>query len=183
MPKHKGVSPKTKRAIKGYVKKGYSTNKIQKTLQARGLGIRRKVLLTEIRKVKGVQLKKDSQKYTRKKYRERKERREKWTERARITAIPQPKQVAVYGYATTPRYREIAKELEASNAYSARFEFHGRGKDIGDAVRLAYKGIGLYGIVPRFEEPFVNCRASAFLNNPYRFGERGKWVDKPEIRS
>jgi hypothetical protein len=62
--KPKGISPKTKRAIKAYVKQGYSANKIQKKLQTQGLGIQRKRLLAEVRKVKGAKPKALPQKYT-----------------------------------------------------------------------------------------------------------------------
>jgi len=41
----------------------------------------------------------------------------------------------------------------------------------------------LSGIVPRWEKPHVECSARAFLNNPYRYGEDGEWVDRPNIES
>ena len=74
------------------------------------------------------------------------------------------KHVAVYGYAKTRRHLR---------AYSARFEFYGRGRDLFKAVRLAYEGI-----VPRKEWAFVECSARSFLSNPYNYGERGVWSDK-----
>lgn len=169
MPKPK-LNPKTRGAIKTYVKQGYSANKIQKKLQKQHLGIRRKVLLAEIRKLKRQEPKADRRKYIPKKYRRRRPTARK--------PVFVGKQVAVYGYAWTRRYEEIAKELKIPLVYSARFEFLGRGRDLADAVRLAYSGI-----VPKYEEPFVECRASAFLNNPSSYGERGKWVAKPEVRS
>lgn len=175
MPEPK-INSKTRRAIKTYVKQGYSANKVQKRLQKQHLGIRRAVLLAEIRKIKRQKPKADRQKYTPRKYRKL------------VTKVPRRprarkpvfvgKQVAVYGYAWTRRYEEIAKELKISLVYSARFEFLGTGRDLADAVRLAYSGV-----VPKYEEPFVECRASAFLNNPSSYGERGKWVAKPKVRS
>jgi hypothetical protein len=48
------VSKTQRRAIKTYVKRGYSANKIQKQLQKRHIGIRRKALLKEIRKIRRV---------------------------------------------------------------------------------------------------------------------------------
>lgn len=63
-------------------------------------------------------------------------------------------------------------------SYSARFEFYGNGKDLAKAVRLA-----LNGIVPKFENPHVECSAGAFLDKPYRYGEDGEWVDRPNVES
>jgi hypothetical protein len=79
------------------------------------------------------------------------------------------RQVAVYGYARTKKN---------PRAYSARFEFYGSGKDLQNAVMLAYEGF-----VPRREWAFVKCHAKDFLNNPEKFGERGAWSGKPEIES
>jgi hypothetical protein len=47
-------SVKRERLIKRYVAEGYSANKIQKELHKQGLGIRRKILLAKIRRIKGV---------------------------------------------------------------------------------------------------------------------------------
>jgi hypothetical protein len=171
LPKPKTASRRQQmKAIRGYVKQGLSANKIQKKLQKQSLGIRRKVLLAEIRKIKGTKPKADRKKYTPWKYRRRKPPARK--------PVFFGKQVAVYGYAWTRRSEELAKELKIPSAYSARFEFSGRGRDLADAVRLAYSGI-----VPKYEEPFVECGASAFLNNPSSYGERGKWIESPEIKS
>ena len=79
------------------------------------------------------------------------------------------KHIAVYRY---------AKTLKHPRPYSARFEFYGSGKDLANAVRLA-----LSGIVPRWENPHVECSAHAFLNNPYKYGEMGVWVARPNIES
>jgi hypothetical protein len=59
MTRKKGIKRETvtktqRRAIKTYVKRGYSANKIQKQLQKRHIGIRRKTLLKEIHKIRRV---------------------------------------------------------------------------------------------------------------------------------
>jgi hypothetical protein len=169
LPKSK-INSKTSRAIRTYVKQGYTANKIQKKLQSQGLGIQRKRLLAEVRKFKGTKPKAHPQKYTPKKYR-------RVTPKARRPVF-RGKHIAVYRYATTQRYRKLARKAGAPLSYSARYEFYGNGKDLAKAVRLA-----LSGIVPRCERPFVECSARAFLNNPYRYGEDGEWVDRPNIES
>ena len=156
------MSPKTRWAIKGYVKQGYSANKIQKKLKSQGLGIQRKKLLAEVRKIKGLKPKANRQKYTPKKYRRRA------TPKAR-RPVYSGKHIAVYKNATTRRHPK---------PYSARFEFYGMGKDLAKAVRLTFSGI-----VPKWEDPFVECHARDFLNDPYTFGEEGRWTDKPSIES
>lgn len=55
--------------IKWYISKGYSANRIQKVLQNRKMGIRRKVLLSEIRAIKRILIKPEPMKYAPKKYR------------------------------------------------------------------------------------------------------------------
>jgi len=170
MPKRKPISKQQTEAIRTYIKQGYSANKIQKKLQSKGLGIQRKRLLAEVRKVKGTKPQAYTQRYTPKKYR-------RVTPRAR-RPVYSGKHIAVYRYATTSRYRVVAKKLGLPKAYSARFEFYGNGKDLAKAVHLA-----LTGIVPRWEKPHVECSARAFLTNPYKYGEKGMWVDKPNIES
>lgn len=171
MPKTKSqISSKTKYAIKAYVKQGYSANTIQKKLQSQGLGIQRKRLLAEVRKVKGTKPKAYPEKYTPKKYR-------RVAPKARRPVFS-GKHVAVYRPATTKRYRKLARKVGMPLSYSARFEFYGNGKDVAKAVRLAYGGI-----VPRWENPHVECSARAFLNNPYKYGEDGEWVNRPNIES
>jgi len=169
--KSKAISPKTRWAIKAYVTQGYSANKIQKQLKKQGLGIQRKKLLSEVRKLKNQKPKANPQKYTPKKYRRR------VTPKAR-KPVYSGKHIAVYRYATTWRYKKIAKKLEIPKTYSARFEFYGNGRELAQAVRLS-----LSGIVPRWEDPFVECHAKDFLSDPYKFGEKGFWVDKPNIES
>jgi hypothetical protein len=58
-------------------------------------------------------------------------------------------------------------------AMSARYEFHGKGKDLYEAVRKAHE------LVPK---GFVNVSAEKFLKNPERYGSEGSWIDK-EIES
>jgi hypothetical protein len=161
MPKRKAISKQQTEAIRTYIKQGYSANNIQKKLQHQGLGIQRKRLLAEVRKVKGTKPKAHPQKYTPKKYR-------RVTPKARRPVF-RGKHIAVYRYARTLKHRR---------PYSARFEFYGSGKDLAKAVRLA-----LSGIVLRWENPHVECSARAFLNNPNKYGERGEWVDRPNIES
>jgi hypothetical protein len=50
LPKH--LTQQQTEAIRGYVKKGYSANQIQLSLKKQHIGIRRKVLLGEIRIIK-----------------------------------------------------------------------------------------------------------------------------------
>lgn len=165
MPKRKAISKQQRKAIRTYVKQGLSSNKIQKRLQKRHLGLRRKVLLAEIRKVKRKKPKANTDKYTPKKYR-RPVRKYGYPSKKRRFA---GRQVAVYGYAKTTRH---------PRAYSARFEFYGSGKDLFSAVRQAHSGI-----VPRFEHAFVKCSARAFLNNPLMYGERGVWTARHDVES
>jgi len=64
----KSLSEQQKNAIQIYVKKGYSSTRIQKSLSERHMGLRRKVLLAEIRRVKGQAPKAETAKYIPKKY-------------------------------------------------------------------------------------------------------------------
>jgi len=171
MPKRKPVSKQQTEAIRTYIKQGYSANKIQKKLKSQGLGIRRQTLLAEVRKLKGKKPRAQSHKYTPKKYRRR------ISPPAR-RPVYSGKHIAVYRYATTSRYRVLARKLGLPKSYSARFELYGNGKDIAKAVHLA-----LSGFVPRWENPHVECSARAFLANPYKYGEKGMWVGKPNIES
>jgi hypothetical protein len=56
---------------------------------------------------------------------------------------------------------------------SARYEFHGKGKDLYKAVMKAHE------VVPK---GFVDVSAEEFLKNPERYGSEGSWIDK-EIES
>lgn len=55
--------------VKNEVREGKSSNQIQKDLRARDMGIRRKVLLSTIREIKGIRVHKDNWKYVPTKYR------------------------------------------------------------------------------------------------------------------
>lgn len=159
--KPKGINPRTRWAIRGYVKRGYSANKIQKRLKAQHLGIRRTVLLAEIRKAKHQTIKANRLKYTPNKYR--------MPSRQRKQAIGR-REVAVYGYAKTKINLK---------AYSARFEFSGSGKDCQRAVVKVYNE----GWVPMKENAFVRCSAREFLKHPERYAEQGTWSGNPDVKS
>ncbi len=70
------------------------------------------------------------------------------------------KQVSVYG--------------QASNRVGERYDFYGSGRELYRAVYLAHR------IVPK--ERFVSVSAREFLSRPYRYGERGYWIER-EIES
>lgn len=55
--------------IRGYINKGYSANRIQKEFTQRKMGIRRQILLSEIRAVKKIPIKRDRFKCIPRKYR------------------------------------------------------------------------------------------------------------------
>jgi hypothetical protein len=78
----KSLSEQQKTAIQSYVKKGYSSTRIQKSLSERHMGLRRKVLLAEIRRVKGQAPKAETVKYIPKKYRQA-----RWLARAELESI------------------------------------------------------------------------------------------------
>jgi hypothetical protein len=48
------INRRREKAIRTYVRKGYSANKIQKKLQKQGLGTRRKDFLAKVRRIKRV---------------------------------------------------------------------------------------------------------------------------------
>jgi hypothetical protein len=62
------ISKRQIKAIRSYVKKGYSANQIQVKLKNQHIGIRRKVLLTKIRIIKHQKPKAETVKYIPKKY-------------------------------------------------------------------------------------------------------------------
>lgn len=107
MPKTKlkRISSKTRLAIQGYVKSDYSANKIQKKLKSQGLGIQRKKLLAEVRKLKGTTPKVDRQKCTPRKYRKQVKTETSDIVSCRPKIRKEPiyfgKHVAVYRYART----------------------------------------------------------------------------------
>lgn len=69
MTRKRGITEKQKQAIKTYVSKGYSANKIQKKLQQRHMGMRRQRLLRYNRIYRRKAPQYPTQKYTRYKYR------------------------------------------------------------------------------------------------------------------
>jgi hypothetical protein len=79
---------KRDRLIRYYVKKRYSANLIQKKLQEKGLGMRRKELLARVREVKGVPKRPKPEIYIPVKYRKPKPKR--------VRVVP-AKWIAVYG--------------------------------------------------------------------------------------
>jgi hypothetical protein len=153
-------------ALRTYVNQGYSANKIQKKLQSQGLGIQRKELLADVRRIKGKAPKTNTFKYTPTKYRHSRKppllQRPKWGSWG-------GKSVAVYLAVKTRRHPK---------PYNARYEFHGSGKDQYRAIGIAFSGI-----VPPNEQPFVECSARDFAKNPYLFGERGVWLGRPNVES
>ena len=169
LPKFKVDSKKQRvKVIRTYVKQGYSANKIQKKLQKQGLGIQRKKLLAEVRKIKGQLPKANRFKYTPKKY--RKIPKDLSSSQGRKWNFFEGKSVAVYLTVKTKRHPK---------PYSSRYEFcDSTGKDLAKAIRLAFSGI-----VPRHELPFVKCSARDFLKNPYFYGEKGVWLGKPNVES
>ena len=68
---HRGFKNKQILIINEGIKKGYSANKIQIQLKNKGIGIRRKVLLRQIREMRMKSPKVNSQKYIPKKYRKK----------------------------------------------------------------------------------------------------------------
>jgi hypothetical protein len=84
LPKAEKLNPKTIWAIRGYVQRGYSANKIQEKLKAQHLGIRRKELLAEVRRAKNQPKKPNTVKYIPKKY----ARPARWRGKARVKALP-----------------------------------------------------------------------------------------------
>lgn len=67
--KHRGLNDKQISIMNDAIRKGYSSNKIQRALRNEGLGIRRKELLRNIREMKMKSPKSNTQKYTPRKYR------------------------------------------------------------------------------------------------------------------
>jgi hypothetical protein len=157
LTKRKTITKQQRKAIRTYVKQSLSANKIQKKLQKQQMGMRRTVLLSQIRKIKQQQPKSNRLKYTPRKYR---------------TAVR-----GQYGYPSTKRsypFGSFGKQVSVygrcSNGVGERYDFHGSGRDLYRAIILAHK------IVPK--RRFVRVSARDFLANPFRYGERGYWVDR-----
>lgn len=122
MPKAKNppkLNPRTIWAIRGYIHRGYSANAIQKSLRAQNLGIRRKVLLAEIRRVKGIPRKPETVKYIPKKYLVA-----RWRARAELERILNEKRVTVTGKHT--RIDKNGKKIKETVSKTRR----GKGKDL-----------------------------------------------------
>jgi hypothetical protein len=66
---HRGMKDKQISIVNDAIREGYSANKIQAELREHGLGIRRKVLLQNIREMKMKSAKTNAKKYTPRKYR------------------------------------------------------------------------------------------------------------------
>jgi len=54
-----------------------------------------------------------------------------------------------------------------------RYEFHGKGKHLYTAIKIAQR------LVPK---GFIKVSAEKFLKNPYKYGYDGEWIEK-EIES
>jgi hypothetical protein len=74
------------------------------------------------------------------------------------------KRVAVYGYCFTDK-----------GSSSRRYEFHGNGRELYQAVLQAH------GLVPR--KRFVTVSAEDFLDDPFEYGTGGYWINPPEVES
>jgi hypothetical protein len=84
-----------------------------------------------------------------------------WKRVSLISYIPSfGKEISIYGH--------------ASNGVGRRYDFYGNGEALRRAVTLAHR------IVPK--RRFVRVSAREFLTHPYRYGERGYWIDR-EVES
>ena len=77
--------------------------------------------------------------------------------------VSYPSYTSVFG-------KEISVYGHASNGFGRRYDFSGNGRDLCKAVALAYH------IIPK--QPFVRVSAREFLANPYKYGEKGHWIDR-----
>ena len=57
---------------------------------------------------------------------------------------------------------------------TGRYEFHGKGKLLMKAVKIALR------LMPK---GYITVSAEEFLRKPYEYGFDGEWVEKPEIKS
>jgi len=85
----RGIQTKRLIAIKNYLKRGYSTTKIQKRLSKRKLGVRRKVLLQEVRLIRGIKISEEKRlRAIPKKYRKPEVKIiKKWVDRVKVDVI------------------------------------------------------------------------------------------------
>ena len=139
------------------MKQGLSSNKIQKRLQKQHLGMRRKVLLAEIRNAKGQTPKANRHKYTPRKYRKR--RTPYLTTARRQFHIG--RQIAGYG---------------TVHGQSRRIQVYGSGKQLYRVMLLASQH------PPRTR--FLTIEAENLLSNPWRYLSREEfWDAKPRVDS
>lgn len=73
------------------------------------------------------------------------------------------------------RYWKTTKRTKKAVLPEGRYELHGRGRDLRKAVPLAYR------YVPK--RRFVKVSAAKFLEEPDRYSQEGRWVEKPTIES
>jgi hypothetical protein len=150
---------KAEAVIRRLVKTGYSSNRIQRELQKRGLGIRRKNMLKMIREAKGVKKKPHAEKHVPRKYRAR----VTWRRKA-LTAKPvvyMPKAVAVYG--------TVGSE-------SRRIEMSGTGRSLYNAM--------LYVGKHPPKKRFLRILADKMILFPRRYLDFDEeWDEHPEVIS
>ena len=157
MPKYKTVTKQQRNAIRTYVKRGLSSNKIQKRLQERHLGIRRKVLLAEIRKVKRQKPKANRHKYTPRKYRSGRTSYPSLARRQLFIG----RQIAGYG---------------TVHGQSRRIQAYGNGKQLHMVMLLASRH------PPRTR--FLTIDAGTLLFDPWRYLSREEfWDSRPRVDS
>jgi biopolymer transport protein ExbB/TolQ len=108
LTKKRGVAQRQRRirAIRTYVRRGYSSRTIQRKLQKRHLGIRRQVLLREIRKARRVRAKPRRERYVPRKYRTRLAV-PVWERRARRRISVGYKHVTLEGFLHGKRKRKV----------------------------------------------------------------------------
>ena len=149
---------KAETIIRKLAKKGYSANKIQKELQKRGLGIRRKELLRLVRKVKGVKKKPHAQRYIPRKYKAR----ALWRKRAlKVKPLLISKAIAVYG---------------TVQGKSRRVEMSGTGRSLYNAMLY----VGKHPPKKRFLRILAD-KIILFPRTYLNFDE--KWDDHPKVIS
>jgi len=157
LPRCKAITKQQKKAIRPYVKEGLSSNKIQKRLQQRHIGMRRAVLLAEIRKIKRQKPKANRYKYTPRKYRKRR------------VFYPSHARRQFYGEYQIAGYGTV-------NGKSRRIQVYGNRK-------LLYKVMLLASQHPPLTR-FLTINAETLLSNPWRYLSREEfWDDRPRVDS
>jgi hypothetical protein len=157
LSKRKTITGQQRKAIGTYVKQGLSSNKIQKKLQKQNLGIRRKVLLAEIRKAKGQKPKAQRYKYTPRKYRKGRTR---------------------YPSMATPRFQEGYQIAGYGTVHgqSRRIQVRGSGKQLYKVMLLASQH------PPKTR--FLTINARSLLRDPWKYLSRGEfWDSRPRVDS